>query len=212
MTVYSSTPNQWPLLQRKTEQKFKNGLIAVSASYITPHNQSTSISSVPSSIGDLTNIYPPPTHSTDSSGFIQINATAYGIWEPNAAEEYFMPTRALLHFLAIRQYSEDTDGDPSTPPVQNSDYLQMTIPVTAESGYVKKLVSTIPTLSRPLAILGQKTTWSCQEVFGIGPTTPQAPVLIQWLNSVRTNNFGSIQETEASYNPEFNLNFGTVIL
>jgi hypothetical protein len=84
-TVYSSTGTQWPLLQSKTEQKFKSGLFTASAEFIRPVGNTDLPDVIETSIGEI-EIFPEPTISKDTSGFERINATGYGVWDANAKE------------------------------------------------------------------------------------------------------------------------------
>jgi hypothetical protein len=84
-TVYSSTGTQWPLLQSKTEQKFKSGLFNVSAEFIRPVGNTDLPTVIETSIGNV-NVWPDPTVSTGTDGFERINATGYGVWDANAKE------------------------------------------------------------------------------------------------------------------------------
>jgi hypothetical protein len=84
-TVYSSTGNQWPLLQSKTEQKFKSGLFNVSAEFIRPVGNTDLPSVIETSIGEV-DVWPEPTVSVGTDGFERINATGYGVWDATAEE------------------------------------------------------------------------------------------------------------------------------
>jgi len=84
-TVYSSTGTQWPLLQSKTEQKFKSGLFNVSAEFIRPVGNTDLPIVIETSIGTV-DVWPDPTVSTGTDGFERINATGYGVWDADAKE------------------------------------------------------------------------------------------------------------------------------
>jgi hypothetical protein len=84
-TVYSGPSSQWPLLQAKTEQKFKSGLFNVSAEFIRPVGNTDLPTVIETSIGTV-DVWPEPTVSTGTDGFERINATAYGLWSSNAQE------------------------------------------------------------------------------------------------------------------------------
>lgn len=84
-TVYSSTGTQWPLLQSKTEQKFKSGLFNVSAEFIRPVGNTDLPSVIETSIGTV-DVWPEPTVSSGTDGFERINATGYGVWDENISE------------------------------------------------------------------------------------------------------------------------------
>jgi hypothetical protein len=78
-TVHSSTGTQWPILQSRTEQKFKSGLFNVSAEFIRPVGNTTLPSVIVTSEGDI-DVWPEPTVSVGTDGFERINATGYAIW------------------------------------------------------------------------------------------------------------------------------------
>ena len=83
-TVYS-TGTQWPLLQSKTEQKFKSGLFNVSAEFIRPVGDTELPTVIETSIGTV-DVWPEPTVSSGTDGFERINATGYGVWNANISE------------------------------------------------------------------------------------------------------------------------------
>ena len=211
MPFYSATSTDWPLLQSKTEQKFKSGLIAVSAEYISPLNSTGGVSFVPSSIGDLA-VATDPTVSTGTDGFARINAVGYGVWAPAAKEEMIIPARITMDAWVTTERTVDRDPDPEVDdivPVYK--YYGRKINIFAETGWVKAIGGLQP-LSRPLGIFQEKKTWSCLEVFGFGPTTEVSPTVTQNLSSIRQNKFGTIIETESTYEVEAVLDFGTVVI
>jgi hypothetical protein len=83
--VYLSSTSKWPLLQSKTEQKFKSGLFNVSAEFIRPVGNSNLPTKIETSIG-LVDVWPEPTVSVGTDGFERINATGYGVWDSNISE------------------------------------------------------------------------------------------------------------------------------
>lgn len=87
-TVYSSPEAQWPLLQSKTEQKFKSGLFNVSAEFIRPVGNTSLPEEIETSIGQV-DVWPEPTVSVGTDGFERINATGYGVWNSSLSEATF---------------------------------------------------------------------------------------------------------------------------
>lgn len=85
-TIYSSA--QWPLLQSKTEQKFKSGLFNVSAEFIRPVGSDALPTEIETSIGPV-DVWPEPTVSSGTDGFERINATGYGVWDDAGQEVVF---------------------------------------------------------------------------------------------------------------------------
>ncbi len=100
-TVYSSTSTQWPLLQSKTEQKFKSGLFNVSAEFIRPVGNTDLPSVIETSIGDV-DVWPEPTVSVGTDGFERINATGYGVWDAALSEVTWGLAVGRIHALAIK--------------------------------------------------------------------------------------------------------------
>lgn len=84
-TIYSAAADQWPLLQSKTEQKFKSGLFNVSAEFIRPVGDTSLPTQIETSIGSV-NVWPEPTVSSGTDGFERINATGYGVWDDGISE------------------------------------------------------------------------------------------------------------------------------
>jgi hypothetical protein len=105
-TVYSSSGNQWPILQSKTEQKFKSGLFNVSAEFIRPVGNTALPDKIETSIGQV-DVWPEPTVSVGTDGFERINATGYGVWDANLTEVTWGLTVGRIHALAIQTYTED---------------------------------------------------------------------------------------------------------
>jgi hypothetical protein len=80
------------------------------------------------------------------------------------------------------------------------------LPVAIESGWVKKMGDSIPTLSRPLAIVSP-TTFEIP-VQGNGLVTG-TPTLSQYLSMVKQNKYGTVTETEAAYELSAYMNLGS---
>ena len=104
-TLYSSTGTQWPLLQSKTEQKFKSGLFNVSAEFIRPSGNLDLPTKIETSIG-LVDVWPEPTVSVGTDGFDRLNATGYGVWDASLTEVTWGLAVGRIHALAIKN-SED---------------------------------------------------------------------------------------------------------
>ena len=85
MEIYKSSSAEWPLLQSKTENKFKSGLFNVSAEFIRPVGNTSLPTNIETSIGDV-NVWPEPTVSSGTDGFERINATGYGVWDESISE------------------------------------------------------------------------------------------------------------------------------
>jgi hypothetical protein len=193
LTIYKGETN-WPVLQSLTETKHLSGLLSVSAEFIRPVGVSTLPTSIQTSAGIAT-IYPTPTVSKDTSGFEKINATAYRIYDATKSEETF---NISLYSMRVGYILNFSDG--------SSESVFVNLPVAIESGWVKKMGDTIPTLSRPLAIVSP-TTFEIP-VQGNGLVTG-TPVLSQYLSMVKQNKYGTVTETEAAYELSAYMNLGS---
>ena len=195
-TIYTS--GTWPVLQSRREQKFLSGLIAASADYISPVGDTSMPTEIPSSVGSL-DIYPLPTISIDTSGFQKISATAYGVWSETVSEE-------RINRSAIKM--------PVFFWVDGNAY-EYTTPVIIESGWVKKMGDSVPTLSRAIAIIAPRTYLVTEFRPQLNPAqytgsfSAVSPTIATGLVSVRQNQYGSIVESEAVYElTECYVNFG----
>jgi hypothetical protein len=193
LTIYKGETN-WPVLQSLTETKHLSGLLSVSAEFIRPVGVSTLPTSIQTSAGIAT-IYPTPTVSKDTSGFEKINATAYRIYDATKSEETF---NISLYSMRVGYILNFSDG--------SSESVFVSLPVAIESGWVKKMGDTIPTLSRLLAIVSP-TTFEIP-VQGNGLVTG-TPVLSQYLSMVKQNKYGTVTETEAAYELSAYMNLGS---
>ena len=101
-TVYSSTGTQWPLLQSKTEQKFKSGLFNVSAEFIRPVGNTDLPTEIETSIGPV-DVWPQPTVSSGTDGFQRINATGYGVWDSGIQEVITSLSKDFVYATATSQ-------------------------------------------------------------------------------------------------------------
>jgi hypothetical protein len=193
LTIYKGETN-WPVLQSLTETKHLSGLLSVSAEFIRPVGVSTLPTSIQTSAGIAT-IYPTPTVSKDTSGFEKINATAYRVYDATKSEEIF---NISLYSMRVGYILNFSDG--------SSESVFENLPVVIESGWVKKMGDTIPTLSRPLAIVSPATFGI--PVPGNGLVTG-TPVLSQYLSMVKQNKYGTVTETEAAYELSAYMNLGS---
>ena len=198
MKFYSGT---WPVLQSSTEVKHASGLLSVSAQFVCPSNNIVMPTSIPSSAGAVTNIYPPPSVSIQD-GLAIINATGYKKW--GDIEETIK--NIVLIVLVALEYT-------SFYGTENFYYKSIKVP--AETATVKKIggmgaLPTTPTLS-----LFGKQTWNVGEVFGTEPVfwptgnySNISPILTTEMTSLRSNNFGNLVELEATYELRASINFG----
>ncbi|NBY39680.1 MAG: hypothetical protein EBQ66_01905 [Flavobacteriia bacterium] len=193
LTIYKGETN-WPVLQSLTETKHLSGLLSVSAEYIRPVGNGALPTSIQTSAGSAA-VYPAPTVSKDTSGFEKINATGYRIYDATKSEEVF---NISLYSMRVGYFLNFSDG--------SSESVFVSLPVVIESGWVKKMGDTIPTLSRPLAIVSP-TTFAIP-VQGNGLVTG-TPTLSQYLSMVKQNKYGTVTETEAAYELSAYMNLGS---
>jgi hypothetical protein len=193
LTIYKGETN-WPVLQSLTETKHLSGLLSVSAEFIRPVGVSTLPTSIQTSAGSAT-VYPTPTVSKDTSGFEKINATAYRVYDATKSDETF---NISLYSMRVAYILNFSDG--------SSESVFVSLPVVIESGWVKKMGDTIPTLSRPLEIVSP-TTFEIP-VQGNGLVTG-TPVLSQYLSMAKQNKYGTVTETEAAYELSAYMNLGS---
>lgn len=112
MSVYSRPDTQWPILQSKTEQKFKSGLFNVSAEFIRPVGNTALPTKIETSIGDV-DVWPEPTVSVGTDGFERISATGYGLWDQTIYEVRNYTVGEIT--ASITQYiNQTTDPDTGT--------------------------------------------------------------------------------------------------
>jgi hypothetical protein len=193
LTIYKSNTG-WPVLQSLTETKHLSGLLSVSAEYIRPVGNGALPTNIETSAGSAA-VYPAPTVSKDTSGFEKINATAYRVYDATKSEEIFNISLYSMRVGYILNFSDGT-----------SESVFVSLPVVIESGWVKKMGASIPTLSRPLAIVSPATF--IIPVPGNG-TVSGTPVLNQYLSMVKQNKYGSVTETEAAYELSAYINLGS---
>jgi len=198
-TLYEFDSTQWPVLQSSTEVKHKSGLLSASAQFICPANNIVIPSRIPSSEGEIDNIYPPPSVSIQN-GWATINATGYKKWGQNAE---IIKNIVLIDLYAYAQVN-----------FYNSEKLyEQKIKTTGESATVKELSSDLPEMPE-LKLFG-KQTWKIQEVMeGISPAfftgnfNDVSPTLTTEIMSVRSTNFGSLNEIETTYELKAVIYFG----
>ena len=206
MGLYKSNSVQWPILQSTTETKHKSGLLSVSGQFISPGNISAMPTKLPSSIGDISNLYPPPTASK-RDGWNTYNATGYGLWstQPEIIKSTVMIQVACS--AGVSFYGKES-------------VLQTYIRVAGQAGTVRKIVPSNTDLSvdvlpdpPSLGLIG-KQTWSVNEVFFLSPTyytgtfSSLSPTLETRVQSVRSTNFGTVTEIEVTYELFARLDFG----
>jgi hypothetical protein len=193
LTIYEGNTD-WPVLQSLTETKHLSGLLSVSAEYIRPVGNGALPTSIQTSAGSAA-VYPAPTVSKDTSGFEKINATGYRIYDATKSEEIF---NISLYSMRVGYILNSSDG--------SSESVFVSLPVVIESGWVKKMGASIPTLSRPLAIVSPTTFIIPVQGNGMVSGTP---VLNQYLNMVKQNKYGTVTETEAAYELSAYMNLGS---
>lgn len=227
MPTYSSTGTQWPILQSQREQKFKSGLLAVSAEFIAPVTEIISLSTLDSSEGAC-DVYPPPSENYDTSPFKKISATAYKVWSTVEKDENVFGALAELTFhVYFMDFARDENGT-RVFPLRQADirYESKRIQILAETGVVKQAVDeggvttgspdqAIPSLSRALDILQLKKTWAANEIFNFGrtyaeqPNVELSPDATQFLSSLSSQRFTpNIIEYSATYSVFYEINFG----
>jgi hypothetical protein len=207
-TLYTSDSTAWPVLQSSTEVKHGSGLLSASAQFICPANNIVMPTSIPSSEGNITNIYPPPSVSINN-GLATINATGYKKWgDQNAAE--IIKNTSLNSITAIANVMY----------FGSSFNLQKTLPVQSESATVRKVLAvsdSIPTAaSLNLTLNVGKNAYRVEEFFPqIQPDKYQgnfANVAVTKydirIQSFRSTNFGSITEAEMVFVQDYFIYFG----
>jgi hypothetical protein len=206
-TVYSASSSQWPVLQSTTETKHESGLISISGQFISPADIVAMPTMLPSSTGEIYNLYPLPTRST-RDGWNTYNATGYGIW--SSAEEVIKTTTMIQIACSASSsyYGSFRIG-------------AIYIRAAGQSATVRKVVSagtdlSVDILPSPpaLGLIG-KQSWSVNEVFPyISPSiftghfSEITPTLETRVQSVRTINYGTVTEIEATYELTARIDFG----
>jgi hypothetical protein len=220
MSIYLSSDTQWPILQSKREQKFNNGLMAVSAEFISPKNQSFNLTEIESSEGSC-DIYPSPSISFDTSPFQTISATGYKLLDSQQDENIFQQPVDLIFEVSFLEWARDENGQKLFPLRQSYRFASKKIQIIAESGTVNKAFDgqvTIPTLSRPLTITQTKNQWAANEIFNFGrqyeqiPTELKSPTATEFLSSLSSQSFTpTISTYSATYSVTYSLFFGLFV-
>jgi hypothetical protein len=220
MSIYLSSNTQWPILQSKREQKFKNGLMAVSAEFIAPKNGSFALNVIESSEGSC-DIYPSPSISFDTSPFQTISATGYKLFASQQDENIFQQPVDLIFEVSFLEWARDENGQKLFPLREAYRFASKKIQIIAESGTVNKAFDgevTIPTLSRPLTIKQTKKQWAANEIFNFGyqyaqsTTELKSPTATEFLSSLSSQIFTpTISIYSATYSVTYNLYFGLFV-
>jgi hypothetical protein len=218
-TVYTPTDFQWPLLQSKTEMKFKSGLFNVSAEFIRPVGNTSLPETIETSIG-LVDVWPNPTVSVGTDGFERINATGYGVWDANLTEVTWGLAVGRIHALAIKN-TVQTEAE------MYGKYIEGCFFDTAS---VKKIGSQVPQIPSRNGVSGLRVYNPNSEdvtdlVFNVSSFFPTITAssfngvfnatlaIVTRPASARQTTFGEdIVETEVTYEiVSATLNFGTFI-
>jgi hypothetical protein len=221
-TVYSASSSQWPLLQSKTEQKFKSGLFNVSAEFIRPVGNTDLPDVIETSIGDV-DVWPEPTVSVGTDGFERINATGYGVWDANASASTFGYELGEL-VITFRLIDKCTmldgcgEGKPCgsilaiTPVVRN-------ISVILETVHIAQIGDTIPGSPTLKAFYTNGTQLPVS--INIGSIEPSVSpslysgvfdsniIIEKRLVNIKKNVFGAVKETEVIYQAVPYVSFGS---
>lgn len=209
MEIYKSSSAEWPLLQSKTENKFKSGLFNVSAEFIRPVGDDSLPTQIETSIGPV-DVWPEPTVSSGTDGFERINATGYGVWNPGIVEATWGITLGTIFFNA--QIATNPDQ-----PYLNPFNRIHPVECFFETVSVKKIGSAVPAIPirdnyQSLRIfdinsnqIDEGIVYNVTNYFseinqlqydGVFQQTLQKRIV---LKEIRQINFGSITETEAVY-------------
>jgi hypothetical protein len=220
MSIYLSNETSWPILQSKREQKFNNGLMAVSAEFIAPKDMQIEVAVIESSEGDC-DVYPRPIISFDTSPFQKISATGYKIFNPQHDESIFQQPVDLIFEVDFLEWARDENGRKLFPLREAYRFASKKIQIIAESGTVSEAFdgqATIPTLSRPLTITQTKNQWAANEIFNFGrqyeqiTTELKSPFATQFLSSLSEQKFTpTISTYSATYSVTYSLYFGMFV-
>ena len=220
-TVYTPLEFQWPLLQSKTEQKFKSGLFNVSAEFIRPVGNTDLPENIETSIGYV-NVWPEPTVSSGTDSFERINATGYGVWDAGASASTFGYElgQLVVTFTLIDKCTEASGcGDNSCGDILAVTPFVRNIPVILETVQISKIGDSIPVSPSLKAFYTSGADLpSLMNISSIEPSVSptiyngifNSNVVIQTrIISVKKNTFGGIKETEAIYQAVPYVSFGT---
>ena len=225
-TIYSSTGSQWPLLQSKTEQKFKSGLFNVSAEFIRPVGNTDLPTVIKTSIGTV-DVWPEPTVSTGTYGFERINATGYGQFSSNGEIIYGYEVFELKAFYKTYEpclnpngCGEDSDGITISCGTYPSGIERISKPLQLikQSALVKRIGSEIPSppLLKVFRLNGTEVSLLSNYDFGIflspvyysGQFDPYEFSRSTIMSTLQKKQYGEVTETEILYT----LNVPNIIL
>jgi hypothetical protein len=221
MPIYSTSDTQWPLLQSKTEQKFKSGLFAVSAEFVAPADTTSDVETIESSIGDV-DVYPSPVENYDGGLFKKISATGYSVWDSTISDEViFQEPVELVAGIYFLEFARDENGQPVFPRRSQLRYEEKKITVIGETGVVKKITTAetqdnqkVPSLSRFLEIAQEKKQWQTSEFFNLGrnydkQSFVESPTKTEILSNLSSQVFTpEIVEYSATYSLRLEIYFG----
>lgn len=201
--LYSAPSTQWPLLQSKTEQKFKSGLFNVSAEFIRPVGNTSLPTFIETSIG-LVAVWPDPTISVGTDGFERINATGYGIYDNTKSEEKISLVPVSLDILAVT--FNTCSGQSSISEKRKS------IKIFGQSVYKHVPGQNIPSTPEIRLFSNDGNTditdleYNVTSLFGInqsdysGDFTPKKAIFSCYIESIKTNDYGDVKTTEVVFN------------
>ena len=218
-TIYSSA--QWPLLQSKTENKFKSGLFNVSAEFIRPVGNTDLPTQIETSIGPV-DVWPEPTVSSGTDGFERINATGYGVWDADIIEVtygYELGELVVPIVLIDRCGNSAGCGDNTCGSILAISNPVRKLSVILETVHIRKNGDEIPA-SPTLKVfytsgIELKGSISITNIFpDVIPATytgvfESTPVIQTRLVNIKKNVFGQVKETEVIYQAVPYVNFGT---
>lgn len=185
----------WPILTSLTKVPHRSGLLALSATFIRPKNDT----SLPADI-DGVQIFGEPSVARSSDAMETITAVAYSTWGAGESDEVF---NISLYDMPCYYWFQRGPSNQGFQPEGNT----LRLSVVTESGWIKKIGNAIPTLSRPLAII-KPTTFSVT-LPEDGRIVTGTPVLNPTLSMVKRSSYGSVTETEATYELRPYINLGT---
>ena len=211
-TVYSASSSNWPLLQSKTEQKYKSGLFNVSAEFIRPVGNTTLPTQIETSIGNVS-VWPDPTVSVGTDGFERINATGYGIYDNTKVEEKISLVPLSLDILAVT--FNNCNGQSLFSEKRKS------IKIFGQNVYKHVPGQNIP-LTPEIRLFSNngidditEVEYNVTSLFGItqsdysGDFTSKKAIFSCFIENIKTNDYGDVKTTEVVFNITIpTLNFG----
>jgi len=185
------TGGDWPVLTSLTKVPHRSGLLALSATFTRPKGNTATVTAI-----EGVPIFGEPSVSRSSDAMEQISAVAYDVWDGSRSDEVFnISVYDMPVYYRVRKGEEASEG------------YSLSKRIVIESGWIKKIGSGIPTLSRNLAIISP-TVFSIY-IPQTGQTVSGSPVLNEGLSMVKYNVYGDITETEAAYELRPTINLGT---